>query len=229
MGSSVDQYMDLVVELRLRIERREKQMSKFNPRRMLNASLQQSSGSFRNFFRRKEGSDDIQDEVLCRLHISVDEIAHKCVLNVLERKWSWDVVEAPGQERVTLNRSHSRASRLSEAGTFILDKLAARGLNRSATVRERVRNYSVAEAGTLEMQMFLIPSLSDDEYPMVPIKIADAQDYLSRKVWHATEWHSGHLSQQGGDVKFWRRRFYRVIGARMEACHEMVLRSYAFE
>ncbi|XXH04937.1 hypothetical protein Hte_011359 [Hypoxylon texense] len=74
--------------------------------------------------------------------------------------------------------------------------------------------------GKLEVQLLFVPrpkGSSDDDMPKsMTMCIRDlkvAEERLS-KNWE------GHLSQQGGDCPYWRRRYFKLVGTKLTAYHE---------
>ena len=181
-------------------------------------------------------ASSFQEETICRIELPIAEFQDKCQTAPLDRKWSWEPVERATMDatgaRDHHGRSHSRSSsRLIEAGQFLFSKL-----QRSGSILDRPMsrvgtgdlgsNIELSETGTLQMQMFYVPNLhSAAEAQTVPDKMQDIPDWLSRKQWFKTCWHQGYLSQQGGDLKNWRRRYFKIIGSKMEAYHEFVCTS----
>ncbi|CZT50057.1 related to budding protein [Rhynchosporium secalis] len=88
---------------------------------------------------------------------------------------------------------------------------------RGGTIVQRRAPYKVAK---LELQLLFVPKpqgATDDEMPksmnscireMKEAEIALARNY------------EGHLSQQGGDCPYWRRRFFKLAGSKLTAYHE---------
>ncbi|KAI1082254.1 DUF1709-domain-containing protein [Whalleya microplaca] len=74
--------------------------------------------------------------------------------------------------------------------------------------------------GKLEVQLLFVPrpkGSTDDDMPKSMNscirELKAAEERLSRN-WE------GHLSQQGGDCPYWRRRYFKLIGTRLTAYHE---------
>ncbi|KAI1212324.1 DUF1709-domain-containing protein [Annulohypoxylon truncatum] len=74
--------------------------------------------------------------------------------------------------------------------------------------------------GKLEVQLLFVPrpkGCTDDDMPksmgMCIRELKAAEERLS-KNWE------GHLSQQGGDCPYWRRRYFKLVGTRLTAYHE---------
>ncbi|KAG5925201.1 hypothetical protein E4U42_004453 [Claviceps africana] len=74
--------------------------------------------------------------------------------------------------------------------------------------------------GKLELQLLFVPrpkNSSDEDMPKsmnsCVRELKAAEERLSRN-WE------GHLSQQGGDCPYWRRRYFKLVGAKLTAYHE---------
>lgn len=74
--------------------------------------------------------------------------------------------------------------------------------------------------GKLEVQLLFVPrpkGCTDEDMPksmgMCIRELKAAEERLS-KNWE------GHLSQQGGDCPYWRRRYFKLVGTRLTAYHE---------
>ncbi|KAH8653430.1 cell division protein anillin-domain-containing protein [Xylariales sp. PMI_506] len=74
--------------------------------------------------------------------------------------------------------------------------------------------------GKLEMQLLFIPrpkGATDDDMPKSMnscIRELKAAEERSSRNWE------GHLSQQGGDCPYWRRRYFKLVGTKLTAYHE---------
>lgn len=225
------------IELMVRYELK-KNHSKFNPKEV----LKRSTGSIRRMLDKTSsrpvsrastqaypydsqsvtGSESgdaispIHDECICRIKVRLFEVVGKCKESVLERKWSLEIAEKEQRPASTLSRS---STRIYEAGKqFFRDKAVKAGL-KVKPPKDSV--CEVSEAGTIQMQLFFVGDIdTPTEQQVIPATMQGAQQWLSHKKWHETIWHSGYLSQQGGDVKYWRRRYFTITGAKMEAFHE---------
>ncbi|KAM5351433.1 hypothetical protein ACJ41O_004156 [Fusarium nematophilum] len=76
------------------------------------------------------------------------------------------------------------------------------------------------KVGKLELQLLFVPrpkSATDDDMPKSMNscirELKAAEERMSRN-WE------GHLSQQGGDCPYWRRRYFRLVGTKLTAYHE---------
>lgn len=74
--------------------------------------------------------------------------------------------------------------------------------------------------GKLELQLLFVPrpkGSTDDDMPKSMNscirEMKSAEERLSRN-WE------GHLSQQGGDCPYWRRRYFKLVGTKLTAYHE---------
>ncbi|RDA82476.1 hypothetical protein CP532_5366 [Ophiocordyceps camponoti-leonardi (nom. inval.)] len=74
--------------------------------------------------------------------------------------------------------------------------------------------------GKLELQLLFVPrpkNSSDDDMPKsmnsCVRELRAAEERLARS-WE------GHLSQQGGDCPYWRRRYFKLVGSKLTAYHE---------
>ncbi|PBP26642.1 PH domain-containing protein [Diplocarpon rosae] len=88
---------------------------------------------------------------------------------------------------------------------------------RGNTTVQRRAPYKVAK---LELQLLFIPrpkGCGDDEMPKSMNSciraMKEAETAQSRNF-------EGHLSQQGGDCPYWRRRFFKLVGSKLTAYHE---------
>ncbi|CAG9972012.1 unnamed protein product [Clonostachys byssicola] len=75
--------------------------------------------------------------------------------------------------------------------------------------------------GKLELQLLFVPrpkNTTDEDMPKSMNacirELKAAEERLSRN-WE------GHLSQQGGDCPYWRRRYFKLVGTKLTAYHEM--------
>ncbi|KAI9853014.1 MAG: Bud site selection protein bud4 [Thelocarpon superellum] len=83
------------------------------------------------------------------------------------------------------------------------------------------------QVGHLELQVLYVPKIkgaTDEDMPKSLNQcirdMRDAEASLGR------HW-EGHLSQQGGDCPYWRRRFFKLDGAKLTAYHEATLQPRA--
>ncbi|SPN98513.1 related to budding protein [Cephalotrichum gorgonifer] len=74
--------------------------------------------------------------------------------------------------------------------------------------------------GKLELQLLFVPrpkSASDEDMPKsmnACIRELKAAEERASRNWE------GHLSQQGGDCPYWRRRYFKLVGTKLTAYHE---------
>ncbi|KAJ1956301.1 Bud site selection protein bud4 [Linderina pennispora] len=72
----------------------------------------------------------------------------------------------------------------------------------------------------LQLQLFFIPAcplFNEDELPRTLGQCENAMEVCN---FHNSTLNSGFLSQRGGDTRFWRRRYFRLIGGFLFAYHE---------
>lgn len=74
--------------------------------------------------------------------------------------------------------------------------------------------------GHLELQLLYVPKPASAVDGEMPKSMSSAIREMSRASEVKEVVHEGHLSQQGGDCVHWRRRFFRLQGARLTAYHE---------
>ncbi|KAK2600291.1 Bud site selection protein bud4 [Conoideocrella luteorostrata] len=102
-----------------------------------------------------------------------------------------------------------------EEESFASSVKSKRGNAATAVVRRAP--YKI---GKLELQLLFVPrpkNSTDDDMPKSMNssvrELKAAEERLSRN-WE------GHLSQQGGDCPYWRRRYFKLVGAKLTAYHE---------
>ena len=159
---------------------------------------------------------DIHEETVCSITINRENTAQlKISESPVEFKTKWNIVPQQQHRPIPVEKLERSSSRASMLSSYLASKIGIKP-KQPDTV-----DISVAEAGSLTLKLFHIADLNDEvEQQMVPLAISDAVDWLKRKQWNETCWTEGYLSQQGGDVKFWRRRYFKIVGAKMQAHHE---------
>ncbi|KAH7170419.1 hypothetical protein EDB81DRAFT_941323 [Dactylonectria macrodidyma] len=76
------------------------------------------------------------------------------------------------------------------------------------------------KVGKLELQLLFVPrpkNATDDDMPKSmnsSIRELKAAEERQSRSWE------GHLSQQGGDCPYWRRRYFKLVGTKLTAYHE---------
>ncbi|GAB0139079.1 hypothetical protein EsDP_00007295 [Epichloe bromicola] len=102
-----------------------------------------------------------------------------------------------------------------EEESFASSVKSKRGNAATAVVRRAP--YKI---GKLELQLLFVPRpkiATDDDMPKsmnsCVRELRAAEERLSRN-WE------GHLSQQGGDCPYWRRRYFKLVGSKLTAYHE---------
>ncbi|KAK4216114.1 Bud site selection protein BUD4 [Rhypophila decipiens] len=74
--------------------------------------------------------------------------------------------------------------------------------------------------GKLELQLLFVPrpkGASDDDMPKSMNSCIRELKAAEERLSHNFE---GHLSQQGGDCPYWRRRYFKLVGQKLTAYHE---------
>ncbi|KAI9277211.1 hypothetical protein BDA99DRAFT_129356 [Phascolomyces articulosus] len=79
------------------------------------------------------------------------------------------------------------------------------------------KNGNVPEkaVGKVTVELCYVPCDDEAKMEKLPINLDDCQKALNARRCHRTCWQSGCMSQLGGDVKFWRRRFFSLRGWRL--------------
>ncbi|KAE9367879.1 DUF1709-domain-containing protein [Stipitochalara longipes BDJ] len=88
---------------------------------------------------------------------------------------------------------------------------------RGNTVVQRRAPYKVAK---LELQLLFVPKpkgATDDDMPKSMNSCI--REMKEAELALARNW-EGHLSQQGGDCPYWRRRYFKLVGSKLTAYHE---------
>ncbi|KAG6205450.1 hypothetical protein E4U35_002609 [Claviceps purpurea] len=103
-----------------------------------------------------------------------------------------------------------------EEASFASSVKSKRGTAAAGVVRRAP--YKI---GKLEVQLLFVPRpkySTDDDMPKSMNscirEMQAAEERLSRNF-------EGHLSQQGGDCPYWRRRYFKLVGAKLTAYHEV--------
>ncbi|KAK0711218.1 cell division protein anillin-domain-containing protein [Lasiosphaeris hirsuta] len=76
------------------------------------------------------------------------------------------------------------------------------------------------KVGKLELQLLFVPrpkGATDDDMPKSMNSCIREMKAAEERL--ARQW-EGHLSQQGGDCPYWRRRYFKLVGAKLTAYHE---------
>ncbi|TGJ81620.1 hypothetical protein E0Z10_g7161 [Xylaria hypoxylon] len=91
---------------------------------------------------------------------------------------------------------------------------------RSGIPSNNILRRAPYKVGKLEVQLLFVPhprGSTDDDMPKSMNscirELKAAEERLSRN-WE------GHLSQQGGDCPYWRRRYFKLVGTKLTAYHE---------
>ncbi|KAK0645987.1 cell division protein anillin-domain-containing protein [Cercophora newfieldiana] len=76
------------------------------------------------------------------------------------------------------------------------------------------------KVGKLELQLLFVPrpkGATDDDMPKSMNSCIREMKSAEERL--AQQW-EGHLSQQGGDCPYWRRRYFKLVGTKLTAYHE---------
>ncbi|KAI9830073.1 MAG: Bud site selection protein bud4 [Phylliscum demangeonii] len=74
--------------------------------------------------------------------------------------------------------------------------------------------------GQLELQLLFVPKPGGAADSAMPKSLNACVRELAEAEAHASRQCEGHLSQQGGDCPYWRRRYFKLHGSRLTAYHE---------
>ncbi|KAJ1818669.1 Bud site selection protein bud4, partial [Coemansia sp. RSA 2599] len=72
----------------------------------------------------------------------------------------------------------------------------------------------------LQLQLFYIPECPLFREEELPKTLSDCEMAMEVCNFHNRTLNSGYMSQRGGDTRFWRRRYFRLIGGFLFAYHE---------
>ncbi|KAJ1722734.1 Bud site selection protein bud4 [Coemansia erecta] len=72
----------------------------------------------------------------------------------------------------------------------------------------------------LQLQLFYIPECPLFREEELPKTLTDCEMAMEVCNFHNRTLNSGYMSQRGGDTRFWRRRYFRLIGGFLFAYHE---------
>ncbi|KAJ2162031.1 Bud site selection protein bud4 [Coemansia sp. RSA 552] len=99
----------------------------------------------------------------------------------------------------------------------MLDEVFLRGLVDSWDV-ENV--WEARKGARVHLQMFFIPECPLFREEELPKTLSECEMAMEVCAFHNRTLNSGYLSQRGGDTRFWRRRYFRLIGGFLFAYHE---------
>lgn len=98
---------------------------------------------------------------------------------------------------------------------------------KSVTQLQRRPPYPI---GKLELQLLYIPkpkNARDEDMPKSMNSAVRELREAEARLKEAPKEFEGHLSQQGGDCPYWRRRFFKLVGSKLTAYHETTLQPRA--
>ncbi|KAJ1740850.1 Bud site selection protein bud4 [Coemansia sp. RSA 1086] len=99
----------------------------------------------------------------------------------------------------------------------MLDEVFLRGLVDSWDVENVWENRKGAR---LALQLFFIPECPLFREEELPKTLSECEMAMEVCAFHNRTLNSGYMSQRGGDTRFWRRRYFRLIGGFLFAYHE---------
>ncbi|KAF8308284.1 hypothetical protein DL93DRAFT_2171244 [Clavulina sp. PMI_390] len=102
--------------------------------------------------------------------------------------------------------------------TVVEERPAGRGPGTSGVMRK---------IGDLAIQMFRLPPLPGIPADQLPQSLEECLRGMRHINWHKVTYHEGVLTQNGGDCKSWRRRQFRVIGAKLVAFNDVTKKATA--
>ncbi|KAI4205569.1 MAG: hypothetical protein LQ350_000348 [Teloschistes chrysophthalmus] len=114
------------------------------------------------------------------------------------------VVDIPCFNEWAMEEAHMASSVKSKRSTTSM------GMQRKAPYR----------IGKLELQLFYVPKPKDAKDEDMPKSMNACIRELKEAESSSTKKWEGHLSQQGGDCPYWRRRFFTLEGSKFTAYHE---------
>ncbi|KAG0647625.1 Integrin alpha chain [Hyphodiscus hymeniophilus] len=146
---------------------------------------------------------------------------------------AWDLISPLAAEDGSFGRSYvclkdheSRCyGRPYVVDVACFNEWATEEANHSSSVKSKRGNTNVQrrapyKVAQLELQLLFVPKpkgASDDNMPKSMNSCIREMKEAELAV--ARNW-EGHLSQQGGDCPYWRRRFFKLVGSKLTAYHE---------
>ncbi|KAI9203580.1 uncharacterized protein BJ171DRAFT_599825 [Polychytrium aggregatum] len=79
---------------------------------------------------------------------------------------------------------------------------------------------STRTIGRVICSVFFIPHFSGLDLCTLPESFAECEEVLAIRHWSRKVQQSGYMEQQGGDLKFWRKRYFQLQGSKLIALHE---------
>ncbi|KAJ2081210.1 Bud site selection protein bud4, partial [Coemansia sp. S142-1] len=99
----------------------------------------------------------------------------------------------------------------------MLNEVFLRGLVDSWDV-ENV--WESRRGGRIQLQLFFIPECPLFREDELPRTLSECEMAMEVCGFHNRTLNSGFMSQRGGDTRFWRRRYFRLVGGFLFAFHE---------
>lgn len=92
---------------------------------------------------------------------------------------------------------------------------------------EQGNRVTSLQIGEIALQMFRLPPLPGLPQDKLPQSLEECHRGLRHVNWHKMTYFEGTLTQNGGDCSSWRRRQFRIIGAKLVAFNDVTKRATA--
>ncbi|KAL9608814.1 MAG: hypothetical protein Q9167_006371 [Letrouitia subvulpina] len=103
---------------------------------------------------------------------------------------------------------------------WAMEDISASVKSKRSAVNGGVQRRAPYRIGKLELQLLYVPKPKDAKDEDMPKSMnACIRELKEAEASSITKW-EGHLSQQGGDCPYWRRRFFMLDGCKFTAYHE---------
>ncbi|KAJ3295684.1 Bud site selection protein bud4 [Borealophlyctis nickersoniae] len=131
---------------------------------------------------------------------------------VLKRGERWEL--KPGSMLIAQGRIQEADSWAREATASIIGRACEMKVT-NVSEGSRVN----CELGKISCQAMYVPSTPDADQSLLPHTLEECEQAVHAREWNETLWKVGYLWQEGGDLKDWRRRYFRFVGGKMHAYH----------
>lgn len=81
----------------------------------------------------------------------------------------------------------------------------------------------------VEMDLIFVPNPAKLDCKEFPTSLSDVLHWMESKDWHKRIFAQGYLSQRGGDLRYWRRRHFILVGSRLKAYKENDCKELRYE
>lgn len=168
------------------------------------------------------------DQMIGQFNLKMNEIQRFKEGSVLDKHWYWKEVEVQGSETQQTSNMTRTGSRLFEYSQSVMRRIQSISGNlrsKPSVAKEiRVRNpLKVVELGSIRIKSLFTGYMTTEELENSPSQLQSAYNWLKHREWQNTVWYEGYLNQEGGDVKFWRLRYFKAIGSRLEVYDEQAI------